>query len=218
MPRGWPLPSGLPTLLADSGQVLQLADRSGQRCGGPVLLAGLVLGTGVVELSSGPLGQTSRFSLELLVLLVLQLVGPMLVTLLAMALLLPRWLEPGQARWRVAMPAAALVGGLLLLLFLVAALTGGVLATPRADLIGEVRDLLSGVLINDLLRSTLRSALFLAILCGWSQWRGGLNIRRGLPPALISSNLLVEGLMLLLGLKLLWITALDPLRLSTSAQ
>jgi hypothetical protein len=34
----------------------------------------------------------------------------------------------------------------------------------------------------------------------------------------VSSNLLVEGLMLLLGLKLLWITLLDPLRLSASAQ
>lgn len=197
--------------------MLQLAERSGQRCGGPVLLAGLVLGIGVVELGSGPLGQTSRFSLELLTLLVLQLVGPMLVTLLAMALLLPRWLEPGQARWRVALPAAALVGGLLLLLFLLAALTGGVLATPRADLIGEVRELLSGVVVIDLLRSMLRSALFLAVLCGWSHWRGRIQVRRGVAPALVSSNLLVEGLMLLLGLKLLWITALDPLHLSSSA-
>jgi hypothetical protein len=64
----------------------------------------------------------------------------------------------------------------------------------------------------------LRSAIFLAILCGWSQWRGGITLNRGVSPALVSSNLLVEGLMLLLGLKLLWITLLDPLRLGASAQ
>jgi hypothetical protein len=75
-----------------------------------VLLAGLVLGIGVVKLSSGALGQTSRFSLDLLILLVLQLVGPMLVALLAMALLLPRWLETCEDRsnpWRPAAAAAA---------------------------------------------------------------------------------------------------------------
>jgi hypothetical protein len=203
-------------------QVLRLAERHGQRCGGPVLLAGLVLGLGVVQLSSGPLGQTSRFSLELLILLVLQLVGPMLVTLLAMALLLPRWLEQDRSRdeqaWRHSVPAAALVGGLLLLLFFLAALIGGVLASPRADLIGEFRELSSGVLLSDLLRSMFRSAFFLAIVCVWSQWRGYITLNRGVSPALVSSNLLVEGLMLLLGLKLLWITLLDPLRLSASAQ
>ena len=55
--------------------MLAITERDGQRCGGPVLLAGLVVGFGVVELASGPLGQTSRFSLELLILLVLQLMG-----------------------------------------------------------------------------------------------------------------------------------------------
>jgi hypothetical protein len=209
-------------VLAGLVQVLRLAERSGQRCGGVVVLAGFVLGFGVVQLSCGPLAQTSRFSLELLILLVLQLVGPMLVTLLAMALLLPTWLEQGQPSeprpWPVAVPASALVGGVLLLLFLLAALTGGVLASPRADLIGEVHDLLRGVLLADLQRATLRCAVFLAILCGWSQWRGVTPIRRGAATAVVSSNLLIEGLLLLLGLKLLWITALDPLRLSSSAQ
>ena len=141
-----PVPQRRPSQFQRLMVVLYLAERQGQRCGGPILLAGMVLGAGVVELSSGPLGQTSRFSLELLMLLVLQLVGPMLVTLLAMALLLPGWLEHGERRdaraWREALPAAALVGGLLLLLFLLAALVGGVLASPRADLIGELRELL----------------------------------------------------------------------------
>lgn len=202
-------------------RTLQLSERCGERCGGPILLAGLVLGIGVVELSSGALGQTSRFSLELLVLLVLQLVGPMLVTLIAMALLLPRWLERDPATRPVgasSITSSALVGGLLLLLFLVAALSGGVLASPRADLIAEFSDVLSGVLLSDLLRSTLRSAFFLAVLCGWSELRGGRRLRRDVDPALVSSDLMVEGLMLLLGLKLFWITAIDPLRLSASAQ
>lgn len=208
--------------VAGLAQVLRLAERCGQRCGGVVLLAGFVLGFGVVELSCGPLAQTSRFSLELLTLLVLQLVGPMLVTLMAMALLLPAWLEQsdgsGARAWRVAVPAAAVVGALLLLLFLLSALTGGVLASPRADLIGEVRELLSGVVLADLLRSMLRCAVFLAILCSCSQWRGVKQIKRGSAAALVGSNLLVEGLMLLLVLKLLWITILDPLHLSSSAQ
>ncbi len=209
-------------MISGAAQVLRYAERCGQRCGGVVLLSGFVLGFGVVELSCGPLAQTSRFSLELLTLLVLQLVGPMLVSLLAMALLLPAWLGQGQASgprpWPVAVPATAMVGALLQLFFLLAALTGGVLASPRADLIGEGRELLSGVVLADLLRSMLRCAVFLAILCGWSQWRGMKQIKRGSAAALVGSNLLVEGLMLLLGLKLLWITALDPLRLSSSAQ
>ena len=211
------LPQRPPSQFQGLWLVLLLAERQGQRCGGSILLAGMVLGAGVVELSSGPLGQTSRFSLELLMLLVLQLVGPMLVTLLAMALLLPRWLEDagrrGARAWRQALPAAALVGGLLLLLFLIAALVGGVLASPRADLVGELRELLGGVLLSDLLRSALRAALFLMILCAFSQWRGRRKLSQGLDSALVSSNLLVEGLMLLLGLKLVWIMTLDPLQL-----
>jgi len=104
----------------------------------------------------------------------------------------------------------------LLLLFLLASLVGGALASPRADLIGELWELLAGVLLKDLLRSTLRASVFLMILCAFSQWRGNHEISRGLAPALVSSNLLVEGLMLLLGLKLVWIIALDPLKLGVS--
>ena len=207
---------------AGPGLMLALAERDGQRCGGPVLLAGLVVGFGVVELAAGPLGQTSRFSLELLILLVLQLMGPMLVTVLAMALLLPSWLERverlGLKAWRQSVPAAALTGSLLLLLFLTAAVTGGVLASPRGDLIGEIRDLLSGVLLVDLLRAWLRAGVFLAAICGWSQWRVARGLRRGTPVSEQVSNLLVQGLMVLLALKLLWVTALDPLHLSASAQ
>lgn len=108
------------------------------------MLTGFVLAIGVVQLSSGVLGQTSRFSLSLLTLLVLKLVGPMLVALVSMALLLPSWIEEGQSlgrkAWRQSLPSAALVGLLLLLLLTLSAVIGGVLATPRADLIGESRD------------------------------------------------------------------------------
>lgn len=214
------MPAALPPVAVAAGQTLRLVERFGERCGGAILLAGLVLGLGVVELSCGALGQTSRFSLELLILLVLQLVGPMLVTLIAMALLLPRWLgrRPAADSWSApSIAASALVGALLLLLFLTAALTGGVLASPRADLVAEFSEVLSGVLLSDLLRSSLRSALFLAVLCAWSQLRGGQRLRRAGEPAQVSSDLLVEGLVLLLGLKLLWITAIDPLRLGASA-
>lgn len=201
---------------------LRLAERDGQRCGGPVLLAGLVVGFGVVELAAGLLGQTSRFSLELLILLVLQLMGPMLVTVLGMALLLPSWLERverlGLKTWRHSVPAAALTGSLLLLLFLLAAVAGGVLASPRGDLIGEIRDLLSGVLLVDMLRAWLRGGVFLAAMCGWSQWRVARGLRRGIPASVLVSNLLVEGLMVLLALKLIWVIALDPLRINSFAQ
>lgn len=215
------VPAGLQRLLACAGDALRQAERAGQRCGGPVLLAGLVLGLGVVQLSSGALAQTSRFSLELLILLVLQLVGPMLVALIAMVLLLPSWLAHAATGKGIRLGdilGSAVVGGLLLLLVLAAAITGGVLASPRADVLAEVRDLLRGVLLVDLLRSGLRAGLFLAVLCAWSQRRGRGRLQRGVASELVSSDLMVEGLILLLGLKLLWITAIDPLRLSASAQ
>jgi hypothetical protein len=215
------MPATLQRLSAAAEHTLELAERGGVRCGGPVLLAGMVLGLGVVELSSNALGQTSRFSLELLILLVLQLVGPMLVTLIGMALLLPRWLERRGDRpdgWEGSLLASALVGALLMLLFLIAALTGGVLASPRADLVAEFREVLSGVLLSDLLRSCLRAAFFLAVLCAWSQIRGRRRLQRDVAPALVSSDLMVEGLMVLLSLKLFWIVAIDPLRLTASAQ
>jgi len=80
----------LKPVLQRSGQALRIAERFGERCGAPVLIAGLIVGIGVVELGCGPLGQTSRFSLALLILLVLPLVGSGVVAFMAMALPLPR--------------------------------------------------------------------------------------------------------------------------------
>jgi hypothetical protein len=201
---------------------LEQCESYGQRCGGPVLLVGAVLGSGVVQLVSGPLGQTSRFSLELLILLMLKLTGPLLVAILAMALLLPHWLTVERPSAPVAtvriVLAAALVGALLQLMLLVAALCGGLLASPRADLVGEWRDLLGGLRLGDVVRSMARAALFLASICGWMIWRTGAGHASMRHRELLTSNLLVEGLMVLMGLKLAWIMVVEPLRLSASPQ
>ena len=193
--------------------ILRELERNGQRCGGPVLLAGFAMGYGLVTLSSS-LGQSSRFALELLVLVKLQLVGPALVSLLAMALLLPHWLDRVESRgskaWHHCLPAAALAGLVLMLMLFVAALIGGVLASPRADLAQEFNELLSGIQLSDLLRPLIRSGAFLAVLCGWSQWRGVNALQQKRPMTLVVSNLLVEGLMLALLLKLIWVFSIDP--------
>ena len=193
--------------------ILRELERNGQRCGGPVLLAGFAMGYGLVTLSSS-MGQSSRFALELLVLVKLQLVGPALVSLLAMALLLPHWLDRVESRgskaWHHCLPASALAGLVLMLMLFVAALIGGVLASPRADLAQEFNELLSGIQLSDLLRPLIRSGAFLAVLCGWSQWRGVNALQQKRPMALVVSNLLVEGLMLALLLKLIWVFSIDP--------
>ena len=49
-------------------KTLPIAERDGERCAGPVLISGFVVGFGVIELATGALNQTSRFSLQLLVL------------------------------------------------------------------------------------------------------------------------------------------------------
>ena len=56
----------------------------------------------------------------------------------------------------------------------------------------------------------IRSGAFLAVLCGWSQWRAMNALEQKLPLALVVSNLLMEGLMVALLLKLIWVFSLDP--------
>jgi hypothetical protein len=192
-----------------------IAERDGERCAGPVLLSGSVVGFGVIQLATNVLTQPSRFSLELLVLLVFQLLGPILVSVLAMALLLPRWLEriteQHNATWQLSVLAAAVVGLLLMLMFFVSAIVGGILVSPRSDLLRETTDLLSGIRLRDLLHTLVRSGVFLSCICAWCQWRALTALRSGRSGALIVSNLLVEGLMLALTLKLVWVLAFNTL-------
>lgn len=185
-----------------------------------MILAGLLVGLGVVQLASGPLAQTSHFSLELLVVLVLQLVGPMLVALFGLALLLPRWMDRAQHERSklsvLAVAAAGITGALLQLLFFTAAICGGVLGTPRFDVAAELNDLLGGVLLFDVARACLRGGVFLALLCGWSQWRTHRSLDRGRDGGLVVSDQLAEGFIVLLAMKLTWITLIDPLHISAT--
>ncbi|MFO0136421.1 MAG: hypothetical protein ACK535_00120, partial [Cyanobacteriota bacterium] len=57
---------------------LALVDRDGQRCSAPVLLSGVVVGTGGVRLLGESLAQTRRISLDVMNRMVLQLLGTMM--------------------------------------------------------------------------------------------------------------------------------------------
>lgn len=190
-----------------SGTLL-IAERDGARCAGPVLIAGLAVGVGVVQLTTQTLKESSHLSLHLLMLLVLELMGPVLVSVLGMALLLPRWLERVQAAkalaWKRNVPSAALVGALLMVMFLCSSLISGVLMTPRGEMISELMDLLRQIQLRAVVRSILRCAGFLALLCAWCQWRAHRDVVQGHAKSYIVSNLLAEGLMIGLSLKVIW--------------
>jgi len=197
--------------------VLRFAERDGLRCGGPVILAGFVTGSGLVEVAAGPLGLASRDICVLMILLVLQLAGPLMVTVVALMQLAPTWLERveemGPGVGRLTVPAAALVAPLLLTVFLVATLVSGALVTPRADLAGELGDVLSGIQLRDLLVTWLRTSVFFAIICAWCVRRCRLGLWRQVPQGEIVSELLNHGIALILLLKLVWIVAIDPINL-----
>ena len=191
--------------------VLLIAERDGQRCAGPVLIAGIAIGVGVIQLSTGTLKESSPMSLQMLTLLVLELMGPLLVSVLGMALLLPRWIdrvaETGHRAWHRSVPGAALIGIVLMLMFFSASLLAGILITPRSEMGVELLAILAKTSFMELLRSLLRSAGFLAALCAWCQWRAEGPLRQGHRKTYIVSNLLMEGLMIGIGLKLIWFLA-----------
>lgn len=197
--------------------VLRFAERDGLRCGGSVILAGFVTGTGLVEVAAGPLGLASRDICVLMILLVLQLAGPVMVTVVALMQLAPTWLERveafGPGVWRVTVPAAGLVAPLLLTVFLVATLVSGALVTPRADLAGELGDVLRGLQLRDLLVTWVRTSVFFAIISAWSVRRCRLGLWRQVPQGEIVSELLNHGIVMILLLKLVWIVAVDPINL-----
>lgn len=198
--------------------ILLVAERDGQRCAGPVLIAGIAVGVGVIQLSTGTLKEASPLSLQMLSLLVLELMGPLLVSVLGMALLLPRWIDrlasTDHRAWRRSVPGAALIGIVLMLMFFSASLLAGILITPRSELGIELFALLAKTSFVDLLRSLLRSAGFLAALCAWCQWKAEGPLRQGHRKAYIVSNLLMEGLMMGIGLKLIWflVTKILPMK------
>jgi hypothetical protein len=197
--------------------VLRAVGQDGIRCGAPVLLAGCVTGAGLVEIAAGPLGLASRNICELVILLVLQMAGPVLVVLLALVQLGPLWLErvqqQGATTWRVAVPAAAILAPFLLNLFLVAALVSGAMLTPRADLVGEVGDVLSGLQLRDLAVTWIRASIFFAIICAWCLRHCERGLLRQVPQGVIVSELFSHGIVVILLLKLVWIVAVDPFSL-----
>ena len=198
--------------------VLRAVEQDGIRCGAPVLLAGFVAGAGLAEVAAGPLGLASRTICELVILLVLQVAGPVLVVLLALVQLGPLWLErvqeQGLRAWRVAVPAAAILAPLLLNLFLVAALVSGAMFTPRSDLMGEVGDVLSGLQLRDLTITWIRSSVFFAIVCAWCLRQSERGLLRQAPPGVIVSELFSHGIVVILLLKLVWLVAVDPFSLA----
>ena len=201
--------------------VLLIAERDGQRCAGPVLIAGVAVGIGVIQLSTGTLKQSSHLSLQLLSSLVLELLGPLMVSVLGMALLLPRWIDrvaaTGPRAWRRSVPGAALVSIVLMLMFFSASVLAGILITPRSELGVKLMEILANTSFLDLMRSLLRSAGFLAALCAWCQWRAEEPLHQGHRKTYIVSNLLMEGLMIGIGLKLTWFLVSQLLPLQNSA-
>jgi hypothetical protein len=196
---------------------LALVDRDGQRCSATVLLSGVVVGTGVVRLLGDSLAQTSRFSLEVLMLMVLQVFGPMLVAMIAIIRLTPDWVQRAgtakQQAWpSVVLPALPVAVGLMLQ-FLVVSLISGVAASPRADFAGELMEVLSGLQWQDLARALVRCALFLLAGAAWCLRESLVGMARRRPLADIVGDGLLHALLLVLLLKLFWILAIDPLRL-----
>lgn len=194
---------------------LALVDRDGQRCAGLVLLSAVVVGTGVVHLLTGPLALTSGFSLKVLTMLMLQLFGPLLVAVIALVRLMPDWVGrnqlKGPAAWRSTVLPAGAMAVVLMLQFLGAGLLAGALASPRADLAGELAEALEHLRPEVLLLALLRCAMFLMAAAGWTQWETALGLRRGEPAAMLVGEGLLHGLVLVLVLKLCWSLAIDPL-------
>ena len=194
--------------------LLRTIERDGLHCAGLVLLGGVAFGAGLIRRLVGPLHQSSDFSLEVLAQTVLQLLGPLVVALLALTRLMPHWLErarrPGARVWWRSVLSAVVVGALLFNLFLVGVLLVGMLMTPRADLFGEWRDLLATIEPWSLLEAMARSGLFLGSTAALGLWEGRRALRRGDLSAEVTADAILHAMALVLALKLLWILALSP--------
>ena len=203
-----------------TSSLLRTIERDGLHCAGLVLLGGVAFGAGLIRLLVGPLQQSSTFSLEILAQTVLQLLGPLVVALLALTRLMPHWLErarkPGARVWWRSVLSAVVVGMVLFNLFLVAVLLTGMVMTPRADLLGEWRDLLATLQPAALVEAMGRSGAFLGSTAALGLWEGRRALRRGDLSTKATADAILHATALVLALKLLWILVLSPSHFSGS--
>jgi len=200
-------------------RLLRMAERDGRRCATLVLLIGTVFGVGLTRMLQGGFNLSASQSLQVLVVAMLYLVGPLVVALIAFTRLTPLWLRRArtggaEAGWLTLGPAL-LVGPLLLIHGLLGAVAGGVLASVQGGLELRLAQAIGAILPLDLLSALLRTALYLAaaaLLCLWEARRPPLD-RAGAEDLIAS--LLARQIALLVGLKLVWTLAVHPIALPT---
>jgi hypothetical protein len=200
-------------------RLLRLAERDGRRCSALVLLIGTVFGVGLTRLLQGGLNLSAAQSLRVLVVAMLYLVGPLVVALIAFTRLTPLWLrrarEGGAVAGWLTLGPALLVGPLLLIHGLIGAVVGGVLAGPRGGVELRLAQAIGVIQPQDLLSALIRTAIYLAaaaLLCLWEARR--LPLDRAGAEDLIAS-LIARQIALLVGLKLAWTLAVNPIALPT---
>ncbi|MFN9547252.1 MAG: hypothetical protein ACK6AD_09320 [Cyanobacteriota bacterium] len=200
-------------------RLLRMAERDGSRCAALVLLIGTVFGVGLMRLLQGGFNLSAAQSLRVLVVAMLYLVGPLVVSLIAFTRLTPLWLRRArgggaEARWLTLGPAL-LVGPFLLIHGLLGALLGGVLSSAQGGLELRLAQAIGAIVPVDLLSALLRTALYLAaaaLLCLWEARQPPLD-RAGAEDLIAS--LIARQIALLVGLKLIWTLAAQPIVLPT---
>ena len=193
------------------------------------LLVGAVIGTAMVGLLTGTVGESSSESLEALVLGSLQVVTPVGVSLiwicrcapLRLAVAVRRLLDRAPARtaahWSrghgAEVAGAACSAMLLVPWFEVGLLLGGLLATPRAGLgfTSELQELTRLMPASDLLQCFLRAAVFTAA-AQWVCLRKAAQVKGSEGElARLLADALPESLLVVMGLEVIWLTLLVPL-------
>jgi hypothetical protein len=200
-------------------RLVRMAERDGRRCAPLVLLIGTVFGVGLTRLLQEGLNLSASQSLRILVVAMLYLVGPLVVALIVFTRLTPLWLRRaraggGEARWLTLGPAL-LVGPLLLVHGLLGAVLGGVLTGAGGGIELRLAEAMGAIPPLDLLSALIRTALYLsaaALLCLWEARR--LPLDRAGAEDLIAS-LIAREIALLVGLKLIWTLAVNPIALPT---
>jgi len=200
-------------------RLLRIAERDGSRCAALVLLIGTVFGVALMRLLQAGLNLSAAQSLRVLVVAMLQLVGPLVVALIAFTRLTPLWLRRArgggaQVGWLTLGPTL-LVGPLLLILALTGSVVGGVLAGPQGGVELRLAQAMGAIVPWELFSALVRTALYLAaatLLCLWEARR--LPLDRAGAEDLIAS-LIAREIALLVALKLVWTLALNPIALPT---